>query len=120
MKQIGIVGGMSWESSAMYYSLINSYVKQRLGGLHSARILLNSVDFAEISQWQHENNWDALTGAMVQAAKQLEAGGADGVAAARKGEAGDDARKAGRRGGARDRGRGADGGGGSGGARRRR
>ncbi|MBT82590.1 MAG: aspartate/glutamate racemase [Alteromonadaceae bacterium] len=82
MKQIGIVGGMSWESSAMYYSLINSYVKQRLGGLHSARILLNSVDFAEISQWQHENNWDALTGAMVQAAKQLEAGGADGVAIA--------------------------------------
>ncbi|MBU7015263.1 MAG: aspartate/glutamate racemase family protein [Theionarchaea archaeon] len=77
MKVIGLIGGMSWESSAEYYRIINELVKKRLGGLHSARILLYSVDFAEIEVLQHQARWEEATEIMVDAAKRLEKGGAD-------------------------------------------
>lgn len=77
MKTIGLLGGMSWESSIEYYRIINEAVKQRLGGLHSAQCLMYSVDFAEIEALQHAGDWDALTNAMIQAARRLKAGGAD-------------------------------------------
>ena len=84
MKQpcIGIIGGMSWESTAFYYQLINQGVKEILGGLHSANILLKSLDFAPVSEWQHHNNWQAISDHLIAAAKQLEAGGADAIAIA--------------------------------------
>jgi aspartate racemase len=68
---------MSWESSAVYYRLINEAVKERLGGLHSARILMYSVDFAEIEAMQHEGRWDEAAGVLVDAGRRLERGGAD-------------------------------------------
>ncbi len=77
MKTIGLLGGMSWESSIEYYRIINETVKERLGGLHSAQNLMYSVDFAEIEKLQHTNDWVALTQAMIDAAKRLERGGAD-------------------------------------------
>ena len=61
MKVIGLIGGMSWESSLEYYRIINQNVKERLGGLHSARILMYSVDFDEIERYQHQGNWQAAT-----------------------------------------------------------
>jgi aspartate racemase len=77
MKTIGLLGGMSWESTALYYRLINEGVKQRLGGLHSARIALVSVDFHEIEQMQHSGDWEAAGVALAHAAQQVEAAGAD-------------------------------------------
>ncbi|MBW6465753.1 MAG: aspartate/glutamate racemase family protein [Brevefilum sp.] len=77
MKTIGLLGGMSWESTLEYYRIINNSVKARLGGSHSAQCLLYSVDFAEIEALQHAGEWDALTQAMIAAVKRLERGGAD-------------------------------------------
>lgn len=77
MKTIGLLGGMSWESSIEYYRIINETVKDRLGGLHSAKCMMYSVDFAEIEKLQHMGDWEALTQAMIDAAKHLEKGGAD-------------------------------------------
>ena len=77
MKTIGLIGGMSWESSLLYYRLINEGVKQRLGGLHSAQMLLYSVDFAAIEKLQHSGDWEGAAEVMVDAARRLEAGGAD-------------------------------------------
>ncbi|MDW7755984.1 MAG: aspartate/glutamate racemase family protein [Brevefilum sp.] len=77
MKTIGLLGGMSWESSIEYYRIINEEVKARLGGLHSAQSLMYSVDFAEIEKRQHTGDWDALTQVMIDAAKRLKRGGAD-------------------------------------------
>ncbi len=77
MKVIGLIGGMSWESSAQYYRIINETVKDRLGGLHSGRILMYSVDFHEIEKLQHEGRWEEATALMVDAAKRIERGGAD-------------------------------------------
>ncbi len=77
MKTIGLIGGMSWESSLHYYRLINEGVKQRLGGLHSAQLLMYSVDFAPIEQLQHVGDWDAAADVLTDAARRLEAGGAD-------------------------------------------
>jgi aspartate racemase len=74
---IGLIGGMSWESSAEYYRLINREVRNRLGGVHSARILMLSVDFGAIERLQHDGDWDALTEQMKDAAIRLELGGAD-------------------------------------------
>jgi aspartate racemase len=77
MLTIGMLGGMSWESSAEYYRLANVIVRERLGGLHSAKIVLHSVDFAEIERMQVEGRWDDAGKALADAAAQVEAGGAD-------------------------------------------
>jgi aspartate racemase len=77
MKIIGLIGGMSWESSVVYYQIINQKVKETLGGVHSCECLMYSVDFAEIAALQHKGDWAALSDKMVQAAKRLEQGGAD-------------------------------------------
>jgi aspartate racemase len=77
MKTIGLLGGMSWESSLEYYRLINQEAKARLGELHSAKSLMYSVDFEEIEVLQHQGKWDELTQIMIGAAKRLERGGAD-------------------------------------------
>jgi aspartate racemase len=77
MRTIGLIGGMSWESSLEYYRLINEGVKAKLGGLHSAKCLLYSVDFAEIEPLQKEGRWDEAARLLIAAARSLEAGGAD-------------------------------------------
>jgi aspartate racemase len=77
MKTIGLIGGMSWESSALYYRQINEAIKQRLGGLHSAKLILYSVDFAEIEELQRAGDWAAAGAHMAAAARSLEAAGAD-------------------------------------------
>lgn len=79
MKTIGLIGGMSWESTVPYYRLINETVKQRLGGFHSAKLLLNSVDFHEIEYFQRTENWTEAGRLLAQAARSLQAGGADVV-----------------------------------------
>ena len=79
MKTIGMIGGMSWESSLEYYRIINQTIKDRLGGLHSAKSLMFSFDFAEIETLQMVGDWPKATAMMVQAAQQLEKGGADFV-----------------------------------------
>src|SRR4030081_331748 len=76
---IGLIGGMSWESSAEYYRIINREVRNRLGGVHSARSLMWSVDFGEIERLQHQGDWDELTNRMKDAAVRLQRGGADFV-----------------------------------------
>jgi len=76
---IGLIGGMSWESSAEYYRIINREVRNRLGGVHSARSLMWSVDFGEIERLQHLGDWDELTKRMKDAALRLQRGGADFV-----------------------------------------
>ena len=79
MKTIGLIGGMSWESSAEYYKIINETVKKRLGGLHSATLIMYSVDFEDIEKLQHAGEWDRATEFMVDAARKVERGGADFV-----------------------------------------
>ena len=76
MKTIGLIGGMSWESSLLYYQIINQTVKERLGGLHSAQCLMWSFDFAEIEHLQAAGDWASATRRMVEAARALERGGA--------------------------------------------
>lgn len=77
MKTIGLIGGMSWESSLEYYRIINETTKQKLGGLHSAKSILYSVDFEEIERLQHQGKWDELTQIMIRAAESLERAGAE-------------------------------------------
>ena len=77
MKLIGLIGGMSWESTAIYYRLMNEEVKRRLGGLHSARILLHSVNFHEVEQRQHSGDWSGTAEILTAAASGLKAAGAD-------------------------------------------
>jgi aspartate racemase len=77
MKTIGVIGGMSWESSAEYYRLLNRHAKTRLGGHHNARSLMLTVDFASIEADQREGAWDQLGEQMADAAQRLERGGAD-------------------------------------------
>lgn len=77
MKTIGMIGGMSWESSQNYYRIINERIKKELGGLHSAKILLYSVDFAEIERCQARNEWDKAGIILTDVARRLEIGGAD-------------------------------------------
>ena len=79
MKTIGMIGGMSWESSIEYYRIINEAVREKLGGLHSAKSIMYSVEFAEIEALQHQNRWDELASIMIEAARSLERGGADFV-----------------------------------------
>jgi aspartate racemase len=77
MKTIGLIGGMSWESSAEYYRIINQTVQERLGGLHSAQCILFSFDFQEIEQLQHQGDWEKLTDLMIRAAQMLQEAGAE-------------------------------------------
>ena len=77
MKTIGLLGGMSWESTESYYRLINEGVKTRLGGLHSAKIAMLSVDFEEIEQLQHSGDWEGTAIILSDAAQRIEAAGAD-------------------------------------------
>jgi aspartate racemase len=77
MKTIGLLGGMSWESTALYYRLINEGVKEKLGGLHSARIAMVSLDFQEIEELQHTGKWDRAGEVLREAARRIEAAGAD-------------------------------------------
>jgi len=77
MKTLGVIGGMSWESTVLYYQWINRGIKRELGGLHSAKMLLSSVDFAEIEVLQHAGDWAGAGAILNQAARSLQAGGAD-------------------------------------------
>lgn len=77
MKTIGLIGGMSWESTVTYYQIINETIKEKLGGLHSAELLLYSVDFAEIETCQAKGEWDRSADILADAAKRLEKAGAD-------------------------------------------
>jgi aspartate racemase len=77
MKTIGLIGGMSWESTIPYYRQINERIKERLGGLHSAKVALYSVDFHEIERLQHAGDWDAAGRVLADAARSLQAAGAD-------------------------------------------
>jgi aspartate racemase len=77
MKTIGLIGGMSWESTALYYRLINETVKERLGGLHSAKLLLYSVDFHDIERLQHAGDWDESGRVLARTAQSLQGAGAD-------------------------------------------
>ncbi|MDC0700707.1 amino acid racemase, partial [Blautia wexlerae] len=77
MKTIGLIGGMSWESTVGYYQIINTVVKETLGGLHSAKCLLYSVDFAEIEACQSSGDWDKSARILTDAAQRLERAGAD-------------------------------------------
>ena len=77
MKTIGLLGGMSWESSLEYYRVINQMVKERLGGLHSAKIVLYSLDFQGIEDLQHQDRWDEAADILVDGARRIESAGAD-------------------------------------------
>ena len=77
MKCIGLLGGMSWESTVSYYQALNRGVRAKLGGLHSARVLLNSFDFAEIERLQHVGDWPATARLLAAEARKLQDGGAD-------------------------------------------
>ncbi|WP_163099243.1 aspartate/glutamate racemase family protein [Peribacillus alkalitolerans] len=77
MKTIGLIGGMSWESSKLYYEIVNEKIKEALGGLHSAKCLMYSFDFEEIKQLQYKGLWEEATKLMVDAAQKLEKAGAD-------------------------------------------
>ena len=79
MKTIGVLGGMSWESTSVYYRLLNQGVRNRLGGLYSAKILLHSVEFNEIAQLQHQGDWERAGEILNQAAKGLQQAGAEGI-----------------------------------------
>ncbi len=77
MKTIGLIGGMSWESTLEYYKILNESVKERVGGLHSAKSIIYSFDFEEIEELQHQGNWNKLTELMIEAAQKLEKIGAE-------------------------------------------
>ena len=77
MKTLGLLGGMSWESTGLYYRLINQETRRRLGGLHSAPIAMVSVDFQPIEELQHRGDWPAATEILIRHAQQVEAAGAD-------------------------------------------
>jgi aspartate racemase len=79
MRMIGLIGGMSWESSIEYYRIVNETVKAKLGAPHSARSIMYSVDFAEIHALQHQGRWEEAAQVLIGAAKSLEKGGADFV-----------------------------------------
>lgn len=77
MKKIGLIGGMSWESSLVYYKIMNEKVREILGGFHSSKCVLESVDFAEIEKLQHNGDWNSLNKIMADAAKNLQNANAD-------------------------------------------
>jgi len=77
MKTIGMIGGMSWESSLEYYRIMNQAVKEKLGGFHSAQCILYSVDFDDVEKMQHQGDWESLTRLMIEAAQSVKKAGAD-------------------------------------------
>ena len=77
MKTIGLIGGMSWESSLEYYRIINLLIRERLGGFHSAKCIMVSVDFAEIEQQQRDEDWEGATQIMIDAARKIETAGGE-------------------------------------------
>ena len=77
MKTIGMIGGMSWESSLEYYRIMNQAIKEKLGGLHSAQCILYSVDFDDVEKLQHRGDWESLTLLMIEAAQKVKKAGAD-------------------------------------------
>ena len=79
MKTIGLIGGMSWESTALYYRIVNETVRERLGGLHSARLVLASVDFHDIERLQYAGAWDEAGALLADAARSIEAAGAGNI-----------------------------------------
>jgi len=79
MRKLGLIGGMSWASTALYYEHINKQVARRMGGLHSARIVLESLDFADIAAAQHAGDWDTATRMLIAAGHRLSSAGAEGV-----------------------------------------
>jgi aspartate racemase len=79
MKTLGLIGGMSWESTAIYYRHFNEIARDRLGGLHSAKLLLWSFDFAEVAALQHAGDWDGASAMMTGAARRLEDAGAEAL-----------------------------------------
>jgi len=79
MRTLGLIGGMSWESTAIYYRRLNELVRDRLGGLHSAELLLRSLDFAPVAELQGAGEWDKATDLMIAAARRLQSGGAEGL-----------------------------------------
>ncbi len=79
MRTLGLIGGMSWESSAIYYRLLNEQVRSRLGGFHSARCLLYSVDFAVIEQYQRDGDWAGAAAVLADAARSLQRAGAEAI-----------------------------------------
>ena len=79
MRKLGIIGGMSWSSTALYYEHINRGVAQRLGGLHSARLVIESLDLAPIAEMELSGDWDGVARVAIDAGKRLEAAGAEGI-----------------------------------------
>lgn len=79
MKRLGLIGGMSWESTAVYYRLLNAAIRERLGGLHSADLILRSFDFAEIEALQLTDDWEGAAAVLSDAARDLESAGAQGL-----------------------------------------
>ncbi|MDH4220650.1 MAG: aspartate/glutamate racemase family protein [Candidatus Aminicenantes bacterium] len=77
MKTIGMIGGMSWESSLEYYRIVNETIKEELGGFHSAQCVLYSVNFEEVEKLQHQGDWESLTRLMIDAAQRVKKAGAD-------------------------------------------
>lgn len=79
MKKLGILGGMSWESTSLYYQRLNQFVSQRLGGLHSANLVIESVDFERIQQWQHQQRWGLIADALAERCEHLQTAGAAAI-----------------------------------------
>ncbi|OZM56358.1 aspartate racemase [Lottiidibacillus patelloidae] len=79
MKTIGLIGGITWESTVEYYKIINKEIQKSLGGYHSAKLVLASVDFAEIEKAQHNNDWEKVASLIVQACQQVERAGAEHI-----------------------------------------
>ena len=79
MRTLGLIGGMSWESTALYYRHLNELARDHLGGLHSAKLLLWSFDFAQVAEHQHRGDWEGATALMIEAAQRLRAGGAEAL-----------------------------------------
>lgn len=79
MKTLGLIGGMSWESTIPYYRIVNERMRERLGGLHSAKLVLHSVDFAEIEAMQHRGEWETAGAVLADAARGLHAAGAEAI-----------------------------------------
>lgn len=79
MKTLGILGGMSWESTISYYKLLNEGVRDKMGGLHSCRMVMHSVDFAPFAEQMGSSDWESITAGLVNGAKSVEAGGADAL-----------------------------------------